>query len=292
MQGGGAPAASLPQHSRLARDLGKRLREVRKQRALTGPEVAAIVGVNQSTVSRVETGDRVPTEAYVRAFAAGLRLSAREREALLQAARSASTEATSWRLLHRAGIARYQEEFAAEEAAAGFIRIFHTVLIPGLIQTPEYARSVLRKFGTSEEDGEVRAAVSGRLRRQTILYDGRKRFGFTFLEAALRLGLAPKGVMAAQADRLAVLSSLPNIDVGVVPMDAELPSLPYNGFIVFDDASLVLELSTGELTFREPAEVKRHVELYEAMSSVAMKGDSLQAWLSEFARSAAVTAGA
>ena len=283
--------AGLPHHERIRREFGAKLRTLRRGIPLTGPELAAALGVNQSTVSRVETGERVPSEAYLIGLTRAAGLGQAEARSLADEGREIANEAGSWRLLHRAGIARFQEHYEAIEADAASVRIFHVALIPGLVQTPDYARSVIGK-ATGVTGQELEEAVAARIQRQAVLFDQQKRFGFVVLESSLRLGIVPAAVMAGQAERLHTLSGMPNIEVGVVPFGVEIPLVPLNGFIVFGDDTVVGETTATELTLRDPRDVRRHIDLYEAMSSVAMKGDAVRAWLSEFARSAAVTAGA
>jgi uncharacterized protein DUF5753 len=90
------------------------------------------------------------------------------------------------------------------------------MLIPGLLQTPEYARyralEAVRLHG-ADPDG-VEAVVAARMRRQEVLYDTTKPFTFVITEAALRYLLCPQSAMLAQLDRLATVSDFGNVSLG------------------------------------------------------------------------------
>src|SRR5262245_55407584 len=87
-------------------------------------------------------------------------------------ARSLATELRTWRALRRQSLAGHQQRFHALEAAAHLIRVFQPALVPGLLQTAEYARQVFLRSGlagTPAEIAEVAAAVRARLDRQAAL---------------------------------------------------------------------------------------------------------------------------
>jgi Domain of unknown function (DUF5753) len=125
-----------------------------------------------------------------------------------------ATEARSWRLVNRLGLAPRQREIAELEKSAHTIRIFQPVMVPGLLQIADYARRVMEMTYTAGPD--IPAAVAVRMQRQTILYDQDKRFEFIVTEGALRWRPGPAKLMRAQLDRLASLASLPNVTLNLV----------------------------------------------------------------------------
>ncbi|MCO1595506.1 DUF5753 domain-containing protein [Micromonospora sp. RHAY321] len=80
----------------------------------------------------------------------------------------------------------------------------HHLYVPGLLQTPDYARRILTEMVELHnlDIADVDAAVSTRMQRQHLLYDAGKRFEFLLAEPVLRWLLASPDVMAGQLDRL------------------------------------------------------------------------------------------
>lgn len=122
--------------------LGVRLRELRHDARLTGRQLAESQGWHPSKVSKIEAGKQTPSQADVEAWA---RASARPELAAELAAslRALEEQYVEFRRLFRAGQRAGQEVLAHVEADAESIQNFENVLVPGLLQTPEYARSML-----------------------------------------------------------------------------------------------------------------------------------------------------
>jgi hypothetical protein len=100
--------------------------------------------------------------------------------------------------------------------------------VPGILQTPDYAREVLtRLVALRGLPDDVADGVRSRLRRQEALYDTSKHFRFLLSEAALRSRPCPLAVQLAQLDRLTALAGLDTVDIAVLPLDTELPVLTY-----------------------------------------------------------------
>lgn len=141
----------------------------------------------------------------------------------------------------RRGHGAIQDEFVRLVREAKRIRSFEVTLIPGLLQTADYARhrmlEAVRFYGFAE-DG-VESAIAARMRHQDTLYDSGRRFEFIITEAALRFRLCPPQVMLAQVDRLVNLAALDHITLGIIPLDAELPVAPMHGFLIADGTTYV-----------------------------------------------------
>jgi Domain of unknown function (DUF5753) len=125
------------------------------------------------------------------------------------------TEARSWRLVNRLGLAPRQHEIAELEQSAHAVRVFQPVMVPGLLQIADYARPVMEMAYTAGPD--IAAAVAVRMERQTILYHQHKQFEFVVTEGALRWRPGPPDMMRAQLDRLMSAASLPNVTLNLVP---------------------------------------------------------------------------
>ena len=130
-------------------------------------------------------------------------------------------------------VSSMQIEFRELEATSMAVRNFQPGIIPGLLQTAEYARRILQMAGAQDDD-DLASAVTVRLERQQALYDRGRRFEFILTEAALRWRPGP-GLLAAQLDHLASMATLETAELAVIPADAEMHAITRCGFILYED---------------------------------------------------------
>lgn len=248
---------------------------MRQGKGLTGPELARRAGVGQATISRIETGKVVPSLETLQKLLDGLEAPRRTRARLLDQLRTLQSELSSWEAVVRTGLRRKQDEVRKLETASSVIRIFQPALVPGLLQTARYAERVLTLAVSRWGGGaDVPGAVTGRLERQGILMDTSKTFGFVVTEAALRWRIGPADVMVEQLQRLASVSRLPNLDLAVLPLDGEVPAVPLNAFVLFDDRHAIVETFTTELVLRDLRDIAVLLRSFEAFRAAALNGDA------------------
>ena len=220
--------------------IAERLRRSRRAAGLTGPVLAKRLGWVKSKVPKLENGRQMPTEADIRVWAEATG-HPEEVPELLDLLSEAQAIHTQWRHKLRRGHAALQSEFDQLVRDAKYIRNFEIMLIPGLLQTADYARyrvlEAVRIQGTDE--AEVEKTVAARMRRQEVLYDSSKTFDFIICEAALRYLLCPPQVMAGQLDRLLGISGLSNVTLAIIPPGVELAIAPMVGFLTVDDLTVV-----------------------------------------------------
>jgi transcriptional regulator with XRE-family HTH domain len=120
--------------------LGKRLRELRQQAALTGKQLAGSLSWPASKISKLENGRQTPTDADIRAWVQATN-SEGETEALLASLHTLEIQHAEWRRLLKAGLRSHQHELAQQDQKIKLYRVFEPAVIPGLLQAPEYARS-------------------------------------------------------------------------------------------------------------------------------------------------------
>lgn len=257
--------------------LGSRLRQLRTRAGLSGDALASRTGLSQSKISRVETGRSLPSVEEVRAWAAATDTTDEELAELAALVEQVATTATSWRVLQRLGLAEKQREIAELERQAKRILTFQPVVIPGLLQVPDYARRVMAMGYAGEADPR---AVAARLERQSILYDDSKRFEFLITEGALRWRPGDMN-MRPQIDRLISAANLANVTLGIVPFD-QAPTVFLNQFVLWElpDESLVtVETYSAELTVTDAADVARYREVWRRLSETARSApDVLREW--------------
>jgi hypothetical protein len=132
--------------------------------------------------------------------------------------------------------------------------------VPGLFQTPEYARAI---FDANAEFRGITpttdAAVEARMRRQEALYDPDKVFRFLVCEAALYHRSCAVDVMAEQLDRLYNLVGQRRIELGIIPFGAQLRRTAPHAFWIYDRRLVIVETISEELWLQGAEDV----ELYE-----------------------------
>ena len=252
--------------------LTERLVRLRRAAGLTGDQLAARLAWARSKVPKLENGRQMPTEADLTAWAEACGQPEAAPE-LLRLLEQAQAVYRGWRRELREGHAAQQVRFDDLVRGAYRIRNFQIMLIPGLLQTPDYVRyralEGVRLYGTDE--GKLEETVAARIRRQEVLYDTKKTFEFVICDAALRYLLCPPRVMRAQLDRLLGVLGLSNVTFGIIPPGRELAIAPMAGFLMADDTAIV-EIFNGEITL-QGEESARYGEFADLLMSQAVTGD-------------------
>lgn len=195
-----------------ARALGAELREAREEVGKSLRVLAQELDTNHVRLMRYETGKSVPPPEVVAAFMTALGVSATERDRLVEMARDA--DAPNWLTADRSGVRQELTALIEFERTATRITNVATGLIPGLLQTSDYARAVMR----GRPVGEVEKLVLMRVGRREILSARNgPRLTAIISEHALREPIGGHAVMAEQLRKVAELADWPNIDVRVVP---------------------------------------------------------------------------
>ena len=213
--------ATSPSQRRLA----AALKQLRARSGLSASDLGRLLGWTQTRVSRTENGGRRVSVLEAVAWAEATSAPPDLRAEVTELAEETARDVRSWWSVHAGGMADRQREIAALEASATLVRNTQH-MVPGLLQTADYARHALTLANVSGQS-DLAAAVAARMRRQDVLYDPAKRFDYVLPESALRLRVADDpAVMRAQADRLLSLDTLPNISIAVLPFSVPLPAWP------------------------------------------------------------------
>jgi transcriptional regulator with XRE-family HTH domain len=271
--------------------LGLRLRELRIDARLTGRQLAASTGWHPSKISKIEGGKQTPSEDDIEAWARACGQPGLAGE-LIASLRTLEGQYVEFRRMFRTGQRAKQEAIAEIESETACLRNFEPVMVPGLLQTPEYARYRLAE--RLEEIGapdDVDDAVAARMTRQQVLYRPGKRFHFVITEAVLRYQLCPPEVMAGQLDRLVALSTLTTIRFGVIPFGTQLLTAPVHGFYVYDDRVVYVEHFTAELKLTQPVEITAYIGLFDQFAEAAHYGAEARAIITRALGDLAATMG-
>jgi transcriptional regulator with XRE-family HTH domain len=259
--------------------LGQRLRALREAAGLSQPELARQIGVGQPRVSRIETGAQFPSRKNVEDWA-------RAANATDQIP-SLTAHWQQGQAVHRTHKDQPQESLQQRmdrylrEAAK--VRQFQIMIIPGLLQTPDYIRhiaaQVARVEGTGPGDYENK--VTSRMHRQEVLYDSHKQFDFLITQAALDYPPCPPEVMAGQIDRLLQLQGMSHVTLSILPPGVVLPVTPLTGFQVIDDTTII-EMLNGSTTLSGD-EAAMYGKIFDLLMEQAITGDEARRLLAEAA---------
>lgn len=258
------------------RRLGGLLRRLRKAAGLSGPVLASRLGVSQSHLSRVELGEAVATAALVDHWTRETGANQADRQAAATLAKAVAAEFITWREALASGLAKWQRDALAAEAAATTRIAYVPALIPGLMQTSEYATHLVASDNPDYDD--VAEAVAVRMQRQVVLYSRGKTLRWVIGEAGLRWRVGPPEVMAAQLDRLAALVAEPHLDIRVLPFERTVPVWHDHGFTILVDRTdgepdlVNLELLTRMVNITDPTEVAQYRVAYEQLADLALRG--------------------
>jgi transcriptional regulator with XRE-family HTH domain len=252
------------------RRLSAELRRLRERAGLSGRQLAERIGVSQSKISRIESAATMPTGPEVSAWASAVSASVSATEKLLLLTDSAYTEVHAWDTALR-DQTHLQDDIQEIENRTGTKLTYEPSVVPGTLQTAEYARRIFTMFEPSYAELDIPVVLAARLDRQTALFDPAQRFGFLITEAALRLRVGPPPLMASQLDRIASLSTLENVSIGLIPQDARAVTHVPHGFVIFESANretadplVLVETVHANLTVSKPG----HVALYQRQWSL------------------------
>ena len=266
-------------------ELTSLLRTSRLDRGMSGQELAGRLGWSQSKVSKVENGRTRPSSADVRSWLEACRVSGEVLRRGDELAEATLVESRHWRAVHAKGLGPGQDRAGALERRAEIMRSFQPSLVPGLLQTAEYARQVLNAANISGQT-DVPEAVAARMRRQEVLYEADRCFEFTLTEGALRWHPHGGDMLPAQLDRLLSIATLTNIALRVLPQGAPFGHLQSNGFLLFEvpeEPTVMVETFTRELLLTDPDEVAQYRDIHARLTGHALSEDDSRASIQDLA---------
>ncbi len=184
------------------------------------------------------------------------------------------TAYVEWRRILGTGLQRRQQKALKLEAEATAIRDYQPQIIPGLLQTAEYAEAKLRRgMEFHQVPDDLDAAVSKRMERQRILYQRDHRFHFVIAEQALYTTVGGDAVMRGQLDRLAAIIGMPRVTLGIIPVDAEALVVSTN-FAMFDNRLVMVESTAAELTITQPREIATYGRAFKLLAGQSAVGEN------------------
>ncbi len=260
--------------TRRSRLLGNKLRELREGRGLTLVAAQPVLRCSPSRISRIEQGLIRPSATTVRDWLIAYWVDPGGETGKLLIDMADKLAEGGWWLRHGTMPPPYLSYISAEEEATR-VRNFELAVVPGLLQTPEYAAAVSR-IGLEDDVKAIKQRVEARLRRQEALHrEGSPlRVHAIISEAALLVQYGAFDVIRGQLAQLVELATLPNVTVQVVRFAAGGLGRVSGGFVILDFAAGEAPLGCvesvgGSLFLETPTEVDRIEEEWTHLASLA-----------------------
>ncbi|WP_175410912.1 helix-turn-helix transcriptional regulator [Streptomyces sp. TRM64462] len=254
------------------RALGQRLREIRRESGLTARALARLAGWHESKCSRIENGRTAPSDADIRVWTLHCRAVGQTAD-LIATAHAVAGMYVEWRRMERSGLRRAQESVLPLWERTRRFRSYASWLLPGPLQTPGYIRALLSSIRDRRSlTDDLDAAVRVRIDKQRFLHGG-GTFAVVVEESVLRHRIGGPEVMAAQLGHLLAVASLPAVSLGIIPLTADRTVLwPVEGFWIFDDVQVNVELVSAYLTITQPYEINMYATTFAQMADLAVYG--------------------
>ncbi|WP_369269641.1 helix-turn-helix domain-containing protein [Streptomyces sp. R11] len=276
------------------RKLGAELRALRTGAGLTSGEAARLVGWHQSKVSRIETGASGVKPADVRLLldVYGVQ-DAQLRQLLLVLAGSHEGGGRDhWWHAYRGVLPPTYRDFISLESQASAMRTLETSVVPGLLQTPEYARAVTRAAvgGLDDADERLDALVAVRLARQDVLRaEPPLELSAVLDEAVLHREIGGPEVMEQQLRRLMEAARLPQVRLQVLPFAAGEHIGITGPFVIFsfsrtsDLDVVVLDHLTSSLYLERKEDLQAYTEAFNALRIHALSPEESMDYIAALA---------
>ncbi|RKR88121.1 helix-turn-helix protein [Micromonospora pisi] len=258
------------------RRLAAELRGLRTDAGLTREEVSEQTNINSATLYRIETAKVRPQRRTLLALLDkyGVADETRRNELI-----DLSKQATQlgWLQAYESELPEEYTAYISFEAEARGVRNYESLFVPGLLQTEDYARAVIKGALPLASDDEVERRVEARMQRQaTLTKDDPIRLWAILDEAVLHRAVGGAEVMAKQLHALVESARLPHITLQVIPFKAGAHAGMPGSFVVMDfpdaaDPDLVyIDSMAGDLFLEREPDVRRYSVIFEHLRAVAL----------------------
>ncbi len=258
--------------------LANRLRALREAAGMSIEDVAARLLCSPSKVSRLETARRSAALRDVRDLCLLYEVDDDEAHELMTLAREAGQP--GWWQSYEVVASRSATYIGLEDAATA-LEHYETVRVPGLLQTPDYTRALMRRIVPGLSPEAVEQYVESRVERQRLLEGERRPSYWVILdEAVLHRQVGGPKVMQGQLERLSRLAQSGTLTLQLVPFEAGAHAGMEGTFMILKfEGSLMpdvvyVEGRSGQLFLNRPAELAVYRETLDHLRAVAESPDA------------------
>ncbi|MEU0540068.1 helix-turn-helix transcriptional regulator [Nocardia sp. NPDC005978] len=282
------------------RALGRELKRLREAKGLFQSQGGKLIGVSPQTIGRLEDG--LPTKVsdlYMNVLCDGYEATADERSAILELAqevRATQKSGGGWWRAYADELNTGFDHLLGLEEAARKLSIWRNRLVPGLLQTRAYRRTIAWTESPNMPSAQVDKRVEMNSSRQNRVHDPDFTMDILLWECVLRDQVGGPGVMEDQLNSLAAASERPNLSIRVVPFTAsahrgslvesftllEFPKLAATGMI--EPPVVFVECLTGDLYLERATEVQRYRDTFAEIARIAWDRDTSRQFILSIAK--------
>lgn len=252
--------------------LAYELRAMRAVAGLTGVELARATGLSPSKVSRIESGHLWPSNDDIIAWcnACGVAVDGKGRLLIAKLAEERAAK-PDWATRLQGGHLSVSKAITQYLTAARYVAWFEVDVIPGMLQTSEYALPIIRNAlarSQSPADDAVESALE-RSNQLRVASTGDRRFDIIIGEPALTWRYGDSDVHSNQLTRLLMVQAMPNVNLGIVPSHRRLPDVLPNAFAMFDGTVITEDVNGEHVIVRD---IDAYTAAVDYLKSVAATG--------------------
>lgn len=259
--------------------LGRRLQDMRQNAGASLDDAAKALRVTSLTIRRLEKAEVALKPLYVEKLLETYGADRQEIDEFVALAERANEP--GWWHAYRDVLPNWFTAYVSLETGAKTLRTYEPHYVTGLLQTPGYARGVLRGGFPNGSDEELERRVDLRLRRQSLLEAPNAPTVWAVMEeAVLHRGVGSPQVMREQIDRLLEASELDHVSIDIVPFSAGAhvgACAPFTYFR-FEEPELpdivYTEILSGSMYLDQREDVVAHLEAHTRMSLLTSSEDS------------------
>lgn len=271
--------------------LGIELRRLREEAGYTAVEACEPLKAQGPKLSKIENGKQGATPEEVAILCEFYRTSPEERQYLVGLAEQRPRRRRR-RTGKRDAVPDWFRRFIALEWDATEIKSYHIDMVPGLLQTEDYARSMIRAWEPEADERLIDKQVETRIKRHELLRrTGRPslRLDVVLGEGALRHVLGSRQIMRAQLRHLVKMSKRPNITIRVLPFDVPDRISVASAFDLFrlaeqNISTVYLEDLFGATYLKEPEEYTQYGSVYGRLRDAALAPEASREFIDKMTR--------
>jgi transcriptional regulator with XRE-family HTH domain len=251
------------------------LRRLREKAGLTCEDVGQRLECSGTRISRMETGRIGARPGDVRELLEIYGVTGADADSLVQLARDARRK--GWWHAYGRVLPPWFEAYVGLESDAARLHDFQPSVVPGLLQTEDYARAIMRDAPHAGRGEDIDQQVALRMRRQAVLdQPGPPQVQVVLGESVLWVQVGGPAVLRAQLLRLADLAARPDLTLQVLPLRAAAHAQPVSAFTLLEFADpadptvVYLEYLTGSHLVEEEDEVQRYRAMFGHLRAAAL----------------------
>lgn len=250
---------------------------------MTTEEAAERLGFSRSKVSRLENGRRGASQADISLLCELYQVDEQQHARLDELALEGKQRAW-WQSLN---LPYADYDYIALETAAESISDYGLALVPGLLQTADYARALLQANGPALPGHIVEERVRARMARQHLLSSGaRPAFAAVLDESVLHRVVGSPAIMLGQLRQLAEMTRWPNVTIRIVPYDAGIVPAGVSKFVILSsslpdiaDIVLIEELTGQHRYIEDPGDVETYKGTFRTLLDLSADPDASTAMI-------------